>query len=87
MARVGFTGETLIDVSAFASTVIVSRPEMPYTVAEMVTAPAPTPVTRPEVETVARVALEEDQAAVAVTFWVDPSLYAAVAMSCKVSPV
>jgi hypothetical protein len=87
MARVGFTGETLIDVSAFASTVIVSGPEMPDTVAEMVTVPAPTPVTKPEVETVARLALEEDQVAVVLTFWVDPLLYVAVAVSCRVSPV
>jgi len=77
----------LIDASVFASTVTISGPETPDTAAEIVTWPAATPVTNPEVETVAKLALEEDHVAVELTFCVEPLLYVAVAVSWRVSPV
>lgn len=62
--------------------VAVVLPLMPLTAAVMVVVPVATPVARPELLMVAAEVLELVQVAVAVTFFVDPSLYVPVAVNC-----
>ena len=75
-------GDTKICVSAFGSTVTAPEPDIPDNVAEMVACPVATLLTSPPEETFATDELDEDQAAVEVTSFVEPSLYFPVAVSC-----
>jgi hypothetical protein len=72
----GVGGVTAIDARVLggAGTVRVAVPLMPLTVAVMVIEPVATAVARPDELIVATAALEDAQAAVAVTSAVEPSL-------------
>jgi hypothetical protein len=65
---------------------IVSDPEIPWSVAVMVTDTAETPVTTPDDDTVAAAPLEVDHVAEPVTSCAVPSDIVAVAVNCDVAP-
>jgi hypothetical protein len=73
-------------VRALALTVSASDPDIPERAAEILAWPAATLVTNPAAETVATAELDDDQTAVEVMSFVEPSLYLAVAVSCWVCP-
>src|SRR5204863_4525544 len=84
------TGATLTRVSTAGVTVTCAVAEKPMKVAVMVAIPGPaTPVTWPRLFwllTGAAIGFDEDQVAIPVTFWVDPSLNTRVATSWTVCP-
>lgn len=71
---------TAIEVTVTALTVTAILPDWPLKVAVIVAGPAATPVTSPAVETVASLVFEDIHVACEVTFFVDESLYVAVAV-------
>ena len=76
-------GVTVIELNVAGVTVKVAEPDMPPKLAVMTDAPLATPVARPDVLlTEATLVVPEVQMEDAVTSWVDPSLYVAVAINC-----
>jgi hypothetical protein len=73
-ATLGFAGATSIETSAAPCTVSVVLPLTVPEVAEMVVVPTATAVARPPEAIVAVVVVEDAQVAVAVRFWVEPSV-------------
>src|ERR1700682_2499292 len=78
------------DLSSVARTVSIFAELAPFTaprLAEMVTVPGATPLTRPVLSTVATAVLEEDHVTPAGEAFVDPSAYTAVAENCCWLPI
>jgi hypothetical protein len=82
----GFAGVTAMDCSVAAVTVRVVEPAMDDDVAEIVDDPTPAPVARPAAVMVAVAVFDELHVALAVKFWVVPSLKVPVAVNCCVVP-
>jgi hypothetical protein len=85
---VALAGDTEIDVKAAvdAVTLSVADPLIPLSEAATVVEPAVTPVARPLEFIVATPGLATVQLAVELTLAVEPSLYVAVAVNCRVAP-
>jgi hypothetical protein len=88
-ATLALGGESVMDESVFvaAGTVSVAIPAAPFSEAVMVVEPAAIPNAIPAELTVATDVSALVQLAVEVTFAVEPSLYAAIAVNCSVAPI
>jgi hypothetical protein len=82
-----FIGEIEIEERVGGVTVNAAEPVIEAKAAWIVTLPIAAPVAKPAEATVARAGFDEDHVTESVRFWVLPSLYEPVAVSCSVLPL